>query len=420
MDSSFPPDSAPAYIRKYMLSRPTKFTPDDWRRRNEHLHTRCQNSLHTSERQRFETLKYLQATDQQTYQTQCSTNHSLAERVKDISFWRNKLRSETDDMFAETTALNSMKKRLERSLVELQRPLRVVQQCLYHRERRLDNDLVNDEVEKQLLQEEELVRCYQLKMKEQIEKCNAQLAENRLVLRNLGKDLDNKWEAQYIDEKCYKLQMMGNLSCFPNDTLSNNITMTPESWAKSTEQNITRSQSERAASLQQRRAAEELLKFTPEDLWRKFITVNATFKARIRDVMEARDKLQVNMSQTQQEIFHTEMLIEKIRAALWAKRSPLQVAQFRLRDRTHRPRPELCHDNSQIKLMNEVQEIQGTVHRLEYDLKRTEETLAQLVRTKTSLERDLMVKANSLFIDRERCMGLRRSYPSCQALEGHP
>uniref|UniRef100_UPI00358EC908 tektin-3-like n=1 Tax=Myxine glutinosa TaxID=7769 RepID=UPI00358EC908 len=454
MDADFLPDSAPAYIRNHMLLRPTQanelpwlpsdtwstcfeprangtspvrfprltqFTPDDWRQHNEHLYSWCQNSRQNSERQRLETLKFLQAADQQTQRTQCSTNHSLAERVKDISFWRNMLRSETDDMFTETTALNKLRERLERTLVELQRPLQVVQQCLFQREKRMDRDLVHDEVDKQLLQEEELVRSYQLKMKEQIEKSNRQLAENRLVLCNLGKDLDDKWEAQYIDEKCYKLRIMGNLSYFPNETLSNITALSPESWAKSTEQNITHSESERAASLHQRRVADELLKFAPEDLWRKYITVNTAFKDRISDMIEARDRLQCNLTQTQQEIFHTELLIEKIRAALWAKKSPMRVAQFRLMDRTHRPTLELCHDTTQIKLINEVQEIQDTVHHLECELKRAEETRAQLLRTKTSLERDLLVKGNSLFIDRERCMGLRRSYPmSHQALGGHP
>jgi len=34
-----------------------------------------------------------------------------------------------------------------------------------------------------------------------------------------------------------------------------------------------------------------------------------------------------------------------------------------------------------------------------------------LLRTRSNLESDLKSKIDSLFIDREKCMGLRRSYP---------
>lgn len=35
----------------------------------------------------------------------------------------------------------------------------------------------------------------------------------------------------------------------------------------------------------------------------------------------------------------------------------------------------------------------------------------QLLRTRSNLEQDLHIKVNSLFIDREKCLGMRRSFP---------
>lgn len=35
----------------------------------------------------------------------------------------------------------------------------------------------------------------------------------------------------------------------------------------------------------------------------------------------------------------------------------------------------------------------------------------ELLHTKSNLERDLKSKTDALFIDREKCIGLRRSYP---------
>lgn len=50
-------------------------------------------------------------------------------------------------------------------------------------------------------------------------------------------------------------------------------------------------------------------------------------------------------TQTLQEIFQTEMLIESLKKALRDKDSPLKVAQTRLEERTRRPNMELCRDN---------------------------------------------------------------------------
>lgn len=42
-----------------------------------------------------------------------------------------------------------------------------------------------------------------------------------------------------------------------------------------------------------------------------------------------------------------------------------------------------------------------------------------LVRAKSVLEHDLAVKANSLFIDQEKCMGMRKTFPSTARLVGY-
>lgn len=48
-----------------------------------------------------------------------------------------------------------------------------------------------------------------------------------------------------------------------------------------------------------------------------------------------------------------------------------------------------------------------------------ENSLQILVKTKVSLEHDLSVKANSLFLDQEKCMSMRKSFPSMPRLVGY-
>ena len=45
-----------------------------------------------------------------------------------------------------------------------------------------------------------------------------------------------------------------------------------------------------------------------------------------------------------------------------------------------------------------------------------ENAIQHLLRTKATLEYDLSIKNNTLHIDKERCLGNRRTYPSIQSV----
>lgn len=69
-------------------------------------------------------------------------------------------------------------------------------------------------------------------------------------------------------------------------------------------------------------------------------------------------------------------------------------------------------------LVNEVYELDETIQNLHQRLRDAEDTLQTLVRAKSVLEHDLAVKANSLFIDQEKCMGMRKTFPITPRLVG--
>ncbi len=61
--------------------------------------------------------------------------------------------------------------------------------------------------------------------------------------------------------------------------------------------------------------------------------------------------------------------------------------------------------------MQEVQELEHSLNQLHRKLEEAEAQHQQLLYTQSNLESDLRLKVNSLFIDREKCMGMRRSFP---------
>ncbi|NP_001088893.1 uncharacterized protein LOC496239 [Xenopus laevis] len=417
------PGLNPAQIQSFSSNRTalfSRYTPDDWYKSNQSNFRESESSRRSAERLRVDTSRLIQERDQKTRKIQNETSKDLGERVNDISFWKSEIIHEIDQMIGETNALSEMKRRLERALMETEGPLQVAQECLYHREKRMSIDLVHDDVEKQLLQEVDCIKSCQEKMRRHLQKITAQLAANRGAQHELERDISDKQTALRIDDKCQNLRNSSDGIGYYRgvDRIDATVSI-PETWAKFSDDNILRSQSERTASAKLREDAETILASTSNGMWSQFNTVNVNFTNRISETADAKNKLQNHLAKTLQEIFQTEMTIEALKKAIKDKSAPMKVAQTRLDERTRRPNVELCRDTVQIRLMQEVQEIDDTIQALQLRLRDAEDTLQMLVHTKSNLEHDLAIKANSLFIDQEKCMGMRKSFPSTPRLVGY-
>ncbi|KAM4673798.1 tektin-3 [Amazona ochrocephala] len=390
----------------------TRYTLKDWNQTNMTNYKESENSRQNSERLRDDTCRMIQDKHQQTMKTQLESTKNLGVRVNDIGFWKSELCHELDEMIKETRALTDVKKRLERALAETEAPLQVARECLLHREKRMGIDLVHDEVEKQLLREVDIIKSCQERMQQHLDKTKAQLMSNRGAQHDLERDLANKQAAHRIDDKCYHLRNTSDGISYYRGVECVDATITvPETWAKFTDTNIFCSQNDWAASAKLRDNIETLLAVTAEEMWSQFNTVNVAFTNRISETADAKSKIQSHLAKTLQEIFQLEMSIAAIRKAIQDKGPPLKVAQTRLDERTRRPNMELCQDPPQLCLVNEVYELDEAIQNLHQRLRDAEDTLQTLVRAKSALEHDLAVKANSLFIDQEKCMGMRKTFP---------
>ena len=100
--------------------------------------------------------------------------------------------------------------------------------------------------------------------------------------------------------------------------------------------------------------------------------------------------------------------IAQLQAAIGAKQGPMMLAHTRLGLRSQRPNIELVRDPVQYGLIGEVGQIQESVDHLQASLADSESSLKGLIRNQLTLEEDIAIKANSLFIDRDQCMALRK------------
>ncbi|KAJ8283485.1 hypothetical protein COCON_G00023350 [Conger conger] len=257
-------------------------------------------------------------------------------------------------------------------------------------------------------------------MRRHLDRAIAQLAANRGAQHELEKDASDKVSAFRIDDRCHQLRNKSDGISYHRGVERNDPSLSlPETWCRFTDSNILHSQSERATSHKLRDEIEILLNATSTQMWNQFNTVNVAFTNRLSETADTKNSLQTHLAKTLQEIFQTEMLIESLRKAIRDKENPLKVAQTRLEERTRRPNMELCRDNPHHRLVGEVREIEDTIQKLRDRLAEAESALQMLVKTKVTLEHDLSVKANSLFLDQEKCMGMRRTFPSTPRLVGY-
>ena len=78
------------------------------------------------------------------------------------------------------------------------------------------------------------------------------------------------------------------------------------------------------------------------------------------------------MFQTEEEIAELEEDIRGVSKAIRDKIKPMKLAQTRLENRTYRPNVELCRDNPQYGLTDEVKQLEATKAALEEKLKQSQ------------------------------------------------
>eukprot|EP00745_Piridium_sociabile_P043626 TRINITY_DN89474_c0_g1_i3.p1 TRINITY_DN89474_c0_g1~~TRINITY_DN89474_c0_g1_i3.p1 ORF type:complete len:356 (+),score=121.29 TRINITY_DN89474_c0_g1_i3:97-1068(+) len=315
-------------------------------------------------------------------------------------------------MISEINGLTEAKRILEKALQETENPLHISQECLYNREKRQTIDLVHDNPEKELIREVDVIKRCQERMRNTIEKANVQLSLDRAAQHELEKDHIDKQVAESMDTSCHGIRNSSRGIAFHDGVYRiDNTVSVPETWARFSNDNVQRSQSERAASKQMRNEIESVLNACANEMWNQWNSVNVGLNQRIQESTDARNRLQTHLSKVLQEIFDMEKNIDLLKKSIQDKQSPMQVAHTRLDIRTRRPNVELCRDPVQHRLVEEVGEITGTVEALQARLRDSENALQHLLRTKAALEADLAVKNNSLFIDREKCLAMRKTFP---------
>ncbi|XP_009990286.1 PREDICTED: tektin-1 [Tauraco erythrolophus] len=391
-----------------LLQAPAKFHPSEWDIANKMQCASTESQKSRSEHMIAESRRLLDEIEKTTQKTQSDVKKKIEQRQEEIKFWKQELDNKLEQIVHETEVLLTFKTRLEKSLESCKEPLVITQKCLLNRQRRAGIDLVHDEVEQELVKEAEILQGVIALLGHTLEQTNEQIRLNRLAKYNLEMDLKDKFTALMIDDYCASLA-----SNTPDTRYADNAVkvegnfVSSEDWIGFSNINIEKADKQRNNSLALRALIDSILSQTVNDICKQREMVNIAFRNRVKEVKDAKHKLETLLAMVMDETASQEKNIAALKQAIADAEGPVKVAQARLGARNHRPNMELCYDTAHYKLISEVQEFTKNIQRLKDTLAQAETERKGLSRQQLSLEEEIQVKENTLYIDEVLCMQMR-------------
>ncbi|NXC18237.1 TEKT2 protein, partial [Corythaeola cristata] len=399
-----------------------RFSVPDW-------HTDVRLTAADAERQRSASHQVRQEaralrneTNNQTKWDEHDNQTRLAERISSVNRWKETLDKCLADIDAEIDALAKVKEAAECALQAKNLPLDVSIECLMLREGRCSIDVVRDLVEEELHKEVKVIDKVKRELQQRLWKLSA--ASPLCVLpadsnpafcsllqearQQLSCDHRCKTEALEVDRVCLSLNVNS-----PNISFKVNPTRVPDGstglaeWEQKSRCNKERAEAEIKTSSKLREATLLAIAQTNNELEVQRVATEFALRKRIRDLERAYDELKWQEQNTLEEIAEMEEDIRCLVEDLQRKTQDLKVAHTRLETRTYRPNMELCRDQVQYGLTDEVHQLEGTIRALKRKLAESQDALDALYRQLHRIRASVDCKASSLVLD-NKCMDSRR------------
>ncbi|XP_066121182.1 tektin-2 isoform X3 [Saccopteryx bilineata] len=341
-----------------------------------------------------------------------------------------------------------MKESAEQNLQAKNLPLDVAIECLTLRESRRDTDVVKDCVEEELHKEVEVIdatkKALQQKISQTFEKlcCSSRSCHSSLptpqwpcstlgakswglggidcelvcsfpsllqeVRQQLNWDHRDKMETLDIDRGCLSLNLKApNISLKINPTRVPNGSSTIQQWDDFSQFNKNRAEAEMKEATELREAIALTIAETNNELEAQRVATEFAFRKRLREMEKVYSELKWQEKNTLEEITELQEDIRHLEEDLRRKLLNLKLCHTRLESRTYRPNVELCRDQAQYGLTNEVHQLEATITALKQKLAQAQDALDALYKHLARLQADIACKTNSMLLD-TKCMDTRR------------
>nr|XP_012295174.1 tektin-2 isoform X2 [Aotus nancymaae] len=385
-----------------------RFQLPDWHTNSYLLSTNAQLQRDASHQIRQEARVLCNETNNQTIWDEHDNRTRLAERIDTVSRWKEMLDKCLTDLDAEIDALTQMKESAEQNLQAKNLPLDVAIECLTLRESRRDIDVVKDPVEDELHKEVEVIEATKKALQQRIGQAFEQLCLLQEVRQQLHSDHWGKMETLEIDRACLSLNLKSpNISLKVDPTRVPDGSTTLQQWDNFSQFNKDRAEAEMKAARELREAIALTIAETNNELEAQRVATEFAFRKRLWEMEKVHSELKWQEKNTLEEIAELQEDIRHLEEDLRRKFLSLKLSHTRLEARTYRPNVELCRDQAQYGLTDEVHQLQATIAALKQKLAQAQDVLDTLYKHLARLQADIACKANSMLLD-TKCMDTRR------------
>ncbi|XP_004614386.1 tektin-2 isoform X1 [Sorex araneus] len=385
-----------------------RYQLSDWHTNSYLLSTNAERQREASYQIRQEARALRNETNNQTIWDEQDNQARLAERIDAVNRMKEKLDKCLTDLDAEIDALAQIKESAEQNLQAKNLPLDVAIECLTLRESRRDIDVVVDTVEQELHKEVAVIEAARAALQSKITLAFEKLCLLQEVRQQLNTDHRDKMEALDIDRGCLSLNLQSpNLSLKTNPTRVPENTSSLQQWDEFSQFIINRAETEMKQAVELREAVVLTIAETNNELEAQRVATEFTFRKRLREVEKLFSELKWQEKNTMEELTDLKEDIRRLEDDLHRKMLNLKLCHTRLESRTYRPNVELCQDQAQYGLSDEVHQLEETIAILKQKLAQTQDALDKLSKHLAQLQADIACKANTLLLD-TKCMDTRR------------
>ncbi|XP_012537478.1 tektin-4 [Monomorium pharaonis] len=350
---------------------------------------------------------------------QLKTTEHLKTRANVVYRWKAELEHAIATIAEEMELLEAECRRVQRSLSTLTIPASIANDFLQLRSSRLDSDLIRDDVEEQLAKEVALISEIRDLLSRTREQIQTQMIELRAAKARAENDWSDKIHAYDLDSVCVNLSNDSSLlSWNPGATRIPADQSTPTNYEHFTQEVLTACEIAKQKSLKLRSNLNDIYTNSIKDLRDQATRVDIALSDNIKLTQECLQQLEKELLRCLHELANTEKLIEELRDSSKGLNNAMKLAQTRLDNRLNRRNIESCRDVPQYALIEEVKSLGEQTSAILAELKRAEESQAELIKARGILEHEIIVKRKTLYIDKERGQLLRSFFPSATDLSG--
>jgi len=327
---------------------------------------------------------------------QANVRDLLNSRIDTINDSRASLSDTIAAIEAEIASMMESECELEKALYAKQEPLEIAQTCLELRKGRESVDDVDDDVEKSLNEEVDIIKYISKVLKNHLDHAREILRRMKSAKYTLEFDLTDKNKTVGLETKCVGNECgeTGPFTQSHGDPYTN-----LKQWQDFTDKNIDVAESERMQSVNMRHVIAEVLQLTANDLSAITFHVDHNFEIRIQEIEQAKATVDSQLAATLEEMENLDVSIKSLNASLDATNEPMDYARGQQHIRKERPGNELCDDNLHKMLKVEVEDIASTRAALTHNLTESKVKVKHLRQNQHRLRIDLEVKTKSLHID---------------------